>query len=344
MKTVFSERHRLYRPRFDIVNGRVTETASPASNADIVHDAVRRDIGGTVLPPVDHGPEPFLWLHDSAFLEFLRTAWDQWVAAFGSDGEALPLACVQRGMRQQVPDHIEGKLSYYALDIGTPITEGTWPAVYDSAQVALTAADLVSGGEPAAYALARPGGHHAGRDYYGGYCFVSTEGLVIEHLRRRGAARVAYLDIDYHHCNGTQSIFYARPDVLTVSLHCDPRHDYPYFSGFADETGEATGLGYNHNLPLPPGTTWEGYDGAFGHALDVVRDFGPDALVVLLGVDTFEKDAISKFKLDHDAFPRIGERIAGLRRPTVFVKGGGYSEEALDRCVTAALGGFLGAS
>ena len=341
MKTVFSEDHRLYRPRFDLVNGKPAETASPYLNAEIVLEAVKRDLGAGILPPEDHGRAPFLWVHDAAYLDFLETAWEEWVALYGDEGEAIPLASVQRGMHPRVPETIDGKLSYYALDIGTPISGGTWQAVYASGQVALTAAEMVAAGIGPVYALCRPGGHHAGPDYYGGYCFLSTEGLAAAALRRAGAARVTYLDVDYHHCNGTQAIFYEDPAVQVVSLHCDPRFDYPYFSGYAEERGAGAGEGATLNLPLPPGTTWTPYAEALETALASIRRFDPDVLVVLAGVDTFEKDSISKFKLTLDAFPRIGEAIAGLGRPSLFVKGGGYSKEGLDRCVTALLGGYL---
>ena len=341
MKIVFSERHRRYQPRFDIVNGKVAETASPYTNADWVHAAVERDLGGPFLEPVDHGMAPLNALHDPGYVDLLRTAWADWASIHGSEGEAIPLASVQRGMEPRIPICIDGKLSYYALDLGTPITEGTWDAIYESAQVALTAADLVSGGDRAAYALARPGGHHAGRDYYGGYCFLSTEGLAIERLRTLGADRVAYLDVDYRHCNGTQSLFYQRSDFLVVSLHCDPHYDYPYFSGYEDEHGAGAGVGATLNLPMSPGTGWSTYAGALDRAVAAVRSFKADALVVLLGVDTFHDDAISQFALTREAYPRIGERIASLGLPTVFVKGGGYCREALDRCVTDTLLGFL---
>jgi acetoin utilization deacetylase AcuC-like enzyme len=342
VRVVFSERHRLYAPRFDLVNGQVKETASPAKNADIVLAAIERDLKLPIRAPDDFGLDPILRLHDPAYVRFLQTVWDEWVALFGAEGEALPMACVQRGMRQHLPQVIDGKVSYYAQDICTPIGPGTWEAAYASAQVALTAAAEVAGGARSAYGLARPGGHHAGYDYYAGYCFLATESLAIQHLLDNGTKRIAYLDVDYHHCNGTQALFYRRGDVITVSIHCDPDWDYPFFSGFADERGEGPGEGCNLNLPLPWGTTLPAYAEALETGLAAIRGFGADALVVLLGVDTFEQDRISRFKLTHDAYPRIGAAIAGLGLPTVFIKGGGYSEEGLDRCVTALLGGFLG--
>lgn len=341
MRTVYSDRHKAYRPKFDIVNGVVTETASPWRNAEIVLNALRRDLKAEILTPADHGRTPIGWVHDPAYVAFLETAWDEWVRAYGDAGEALPLANVQRGMRQAVPETIEGKLSYYAFDTGTPIGPGTWEAAYWSAQVAVDAARRLAANREPVFALSRPGGHHAGYDYYGGYCFLATESLAIETLCREGVGKIAYLDVDYHHCNGTQAIFYERDDVLTVSIHCDPRHDYPYFSGFADETGTGRGAGCNLNIPLPPGTTWSEFDPALARAQQAIADFGADALVVLAGVDTFEKDSICKFELGLDDFPGIGRAIADLDLPTVFVKGGGYCEEGLDRCVTAMLGGYM---
>lgn len=341
MRTVFSERHRAYRPRFDIVNGIVTETASPWRNADIVLEAMQRDLDCEVFEPRDFGAETFSWVHDPEYIRFLESAWKDWVAEFGDKGEALPLASVQRGMRQSVPETIEGRLSYYALDTGTPIGPGTWEAVYWSGQVILEAVEKFAEDGLITFALSRPGGHHAGYDYYGGYCFLATESLAVEALRRKGFKKVAYLDIDYHHCNGTQAIFYDRDDVLTVSIHCDPRYDYPYFSGFKDETGVGAGVGHTVNFPLQPGTDWAGYEPALEQAMARIAAFQPDALVVLAGVDAFVKDPLCKFRLTVDDFRRMGAAIAKPGYPTLFVKGGGYCETGLDRCVTSLLGGFL---
>ena len=225
----------------------------------------------------------------------------------------------------RIPTSIDGKLSYFALDAGTPITAGTWSAITAAADVALTGVDLVLGGDRHAFALCRPPGHHAAADVYGGYCFFNNAAIAAQSLRDRGAAKVAVLDVDYHHGNGTQAIFYDRPDVVFTSIHGHPEQEYPYFLGYADETGEGSGEGANLNLPLHWGAGWDEYEQALAAACQFVAGHRPDALVVSLGVDTFKDDPISRFRLDHDHYLRIGEAITALDVPTLVVFEGGYA-------------------
>ena len=229
------------------------------------------------------------------------------------------------------------------MDSGTPICAGTWAAAKAGADAAATAAHWLSQGERAAFVATRPPGHHAGPDFMGGYCFLNNAAVAAQALRNAGAARVAILDVDYHHGNGTQAIFYARPDVQFVSLHGDPRTEFPFFLGHADETGEGAGAGFNLNLPLPAGTTADAWFAALATGEQRIRDFRPDALVLSLGLDTFEQDPISKFKLSSDDFRRLGSRVASLGLPTVFVLEGGYAVEALGRNAVNVLDGFEGA-
>jgi acetoin utilization deacetylase AcuC-like enzyme len=217
---------------------------------------------------------------------------------------------------------------------------GTWRAALSAAEVALTAASRLSGGLRAAFALCRPPGHHAARDYYGGYCFMNNAAIAAQSLVDRGAGRVAILDVDYHHGNGTQSIFYQRDDVFFLSLHADPRWDYPYFLGYGDEVGEGPGQGFNANYPMPWGTAWSTYGEALGDAITRIRRYGPDAVVVSLGVDTYKEDPISKFKLEMADYPRIGALIAALGRPTLFVMEGGYAVEEIGINTVNLLKGF----
>jgi len=244
-------------------------------------------------------------------------------------------------MRRIVPTNIDGQLSHYSFDAGTPITAGTWTAITASANVALTGQALVASGDPVAFALCRPPGHHAGSDFYGGYCFLNNAAIAAQAFRDAGAGKVAVLDVDYHHGNGTQEIFYRRGDVLFASIHADPRQEYPFFLGHADETGEGAGGGCTLNLPLPWGSGWRDYRPALDQALAAIRRFGADALVVSLGVDTFEHDPISQFKLVHDDYARMGEMIAGAGLPTLFVMEGGYAVEAIGINVANTLEGFV---
>src|SRR4249919_3910428 len=212
-----------------------------------------------VIAPRDFAIESLHAVHDPAFVAFLRTAYARWQAE-GKGGSMLPSGFPARSLRQDVvPAGINGAMGHYAFDAGTPIVAGTWDAAFAAARCALTAAALVSEGARASYALCRPPGHHAARSVYGGYCYLNNAALAAQALRDAGSARVAILDIDYHHGNGTQDIFWARGDVHFTSIHGSPDTEYPYFLGYADETGIGEGAGCTRNFPLPRGTEWQTY-------------------------------------------------------------------------------------
>ena len=218
----------------------------------------------------------------------------------------------------------------------------TWEALQAGADVACTAAQLLVQGEPSAFALTRPPGHHAAAAAMGGYCYVNNAAVAAQYLADHGCPRVAIIDVDYHHGNGTQQIFEARGDVLFLSIHADPVTEYPYFLGYADERGTGAGEGATHNYPLPFGTTWDGYAEALAAACGVIRAWGPDAIVVSLGVDTYEHDPISEFKLTKGDYPRMGEALASLGRPTMFVMEGGYAVDDIGVNAVSVLTGFEG--
>jgi acetoin utilization deacetylase AcuC-like enzyme len=339
MLTVYSEDHRRQHGRAELTGGALVPCFEKPERADIILDRVRAAGLGDIVAPDRFGVEPILRVHAPDYVDFLRTAWDEWTRV-GRSHDALPLVWLAPGMRRILPDTIDGRLSYYSFDAGTPITEGTWVAVTGAVDVALSAAARVQAGARAVFGLCRPPGHHAGSSFYGGYCFLNNAAVAAQWLRDRGAGRVAVLDVDYHHGNGTQEIFYRRGDVLTVSLHADPRHDFPFFLGHADETGEGDGEGANLNLPLPRGTAWDTYRTALDTALARVRDFAPDVLVVSFGADTFEKDPISKFRLVHDDYVRMGEAIGRLGLPTVVLMEGGYAVAELGINVANFLSGI----
>jgi acetoin utilization deacetylase AcuC-like enzyme len=243
-------------------------------------------------------------------------------------------------MAQRRPRSITGQLGYYAMAGETSISHGTWEAARAAADVALTAAARVKDGARAAFALCRPPGHHAARDMYGGYCFLNNAAVAAQFLRDGGAERVAILDVDFHHGNGTQDIFYDRADVLYVSLHGDPADAFPYFSGYADETGSGAGAGFNLNLPMPPGTEFALWQEALRTALLRIVDFRADALVVSLGVDTFAGDPISFFRLRSEDFLSYGRMIGECALPTMFVLEGGYAVGEIGINVANVLTGF----
>jgi acetoin utilization deacetylase AcuC-like enzyme len=246
-------------------------------------------------------------------------------------------------MQQREPEFIDGKLGYYAMAIETAITSGTWEAAVSSAACATTAQKLVSGGERTAFALCRPPGHHAAADLYGGYCFLNNAAIAAQGFLDDGAGRVAILDVDFHHGNGTQDIFYQRNDVLFISLHGAPEHAFPHFLGYADETGEGDGSGYTVNYPMPPGTGYAVWREALEQSLAQIKQYAPDVLVVSLGVDTFKKDPISFFKLDTDDFTDYGRLIAFAGLPTLFVMEGGYAVAEIGENTVNVLSGFSSA-
>jgi len=341
MITIYSEAHRLQDGKAELCDGELVPCFETPKRADLVLAQVKRLGLGPVLAPDDHGLEPIVKVHAADFVAFLQCAWDDW-RALGRTHDALPLNWVAAGMRRKRPDHIDGQLGYYSFDAGSPITAGTWRAALSSANSALTGAAHIARGERGAFALCRPPGHHAGRAYFGGYCFLNNAAIAAQALRDAGFALVAVIDVDYHHGNGTQDIFYNRGDVFFASLHGDPAQEYPYFLGYADETGEGAGDGANANFPLPWGTGWDRYEESLQAALARFRSFGADALVVSLGVDTFKDDPISRFQLGHDDFLRLGERLASLGLPTLFVMEGGYAVEAIGVNVVNVLKGFEG--
>src|SRR5689334_20064760 len=316
MITIFSEDHRLQDGKAELIDGKLVPCFEMPKRAEIVHARVKEVGLGPIEAPRHFGRAPIVRVHKPDFVAFLESAYDEWKSEHG-DYDALPLNWLAPRMRRKLPERIDGKLGYYSFDAGTPITAGTWRAITSSANVALTGQALVAAGDRVAFALCRPPGHHAGTDFYGGYCFLNNAAIAAQAFRDGGAGKVAVLGVDYHHGNGTQEIFWRRGDVLFASIHADPRQEYPFFLGHADETGEGDGDGTTLNLPLPWGSAWRDYEPALDQALAAIRRFGADALVVSLGVDTFEQDPISQFKLVHDDYLRMGEMIAGAGLPTL---------------------------
>ncbi|AQZ93917.1 histone deacetylase family protein [Halopseudomonas phragmitis] len=339
MQTFYSDDHRLHHGQAELNNGQLMPCFEKPSRADMVLERVRSTGLGPVQAPEDFGLAPIKRVHDSQFVDFLKGAWARW-AALGRSHDMLPLAWPPRRMPARCPEDIDGQLGYYSFDAGVPMNAGSWQAIYSSAQVALSAQARLATGDQAAFALCRPPGHHAGIDYMGGYCYLNNAAIATQALLDGGARKVAILDVDFHHGNGTQDIFYQRPDVLFLSIHGDPRHEYPCFAGYADERGEGAGLGYNYNYPLAAGSDWTRWSQALADALRVIAGYGADALVVSLGVDTYKQDPISSFKLDSPDYLRMGEQIASLGLPSLFVMEGGYAVEEIGINAVNVLSGF----
>jgi acetoin utilization deacetylase AcuC-like enzyme len=339
MITIFSDEQYLHHGRYELIDGRLQPPVERPERAELILARVREVGLGPVVAPEHHGLDPIFRIHDRALVEFLQGAHHAWKSAHG-DGDALPFCWPVQGLRRVEPQAIDGKLGYFSFDAATPIMAGTWTAARASVDTALTGASRLASGQSAVFALCRPPGHHALSDRYGGYCFLNNAAVAAQALRDAGAKRVAILDVDYHHGNGTQSIFYERSDVLVVSLHADPSQEYPYFLGYAGETGSGEGHGFNHNYPMPWGSDWDRYAEALEAGLGRVREYDPDALLVSLGVDAYHRDPISRFALTTDDFHKIGRAIASARLPTLFVMEGGYALDEVGINCVAVLTAF----
>ena len=341
MKTVCSEKHRLHFPAGELAGGQLVRPYECPERWDYVMQALRANDYRENMEPNALDMQTVAQVHTAPYLEFIQTAWSLWQAE-GFEGEAIPTVFPARRMQQREPKYIDGKLGYYAMAVETAITAGTWDAAVSSAACAQTAQKLVAS-DGVAFALCRPPGHHAASDLYGGYCFLNNAAIAAQGFLNDGASRVAILDVDFHHGNGTQDIFYQRDDVLFLSLHGGPDDAFPHFLGYADETGEGSGAGFNKNYPMPPGTPYSVWSEALDDALGVIQSAAVDVLVVSLGVDTFEKDPISFFKLTSEDFIDYGRRIAALNKPTLFVMEGGYAVEEIGVNTVNVLNGFNGA-
>ena len=343
MKTFYNHLHAQHQGKVEMFRGALVPCFEVPARADHVLAELQRRQLGAVLEPQAFDEAALTAIHSPRYLNFLATAWDQWVALdpAHADKDILPSVWPTRTFRTDIePDNFAAKVGLYSYDAGTPFTRGTWVAAREGAHCALSAAQAVLAGDRAAFALSRPPGHHAGADFFGGYCFLNNAALAAQHLRNAGMQKVAVLDVDYHHGNGTQAIFYDRPDVYFASIHGDPRTEYPFYLGHADETGTGAGLGANLNLPLPRGTDYATWAQALETALAGIAQFGADALVVSLGMDTFEGDPISGFKLTTQDYLRLGERLARAGLPTVFVFEGGYAVDAVGVNAVNVLQGF----
>ena len=359
MQIIYTEKHKALTTDEVIIGCRPDETYEVPDRAELILKAVRDAQLGPVLEPADHGLGPILAVHDPDYVSFLRSAYDESAAYFG---EAAPVFAWTFAGRYAVrkPRGFMGRKGYYAFGHGTPILAGTWEAAYWSAQCALTAADLVRNEQQplsaVAYALCRPPGHHAAADLYGGYCYLNNAAIAARSLqqpplpdayehdqrRTRGeATKVAILDVDYHHGNGTQIVFYSDPTVIYGSLHAHPDEEYPYYWGDVGERGQGLGQGTNRNWPLPRGTGEHAYLAAFEEALAFIDEFSPKYLVVSVGFDTVEGDPEGGFRLTSGSLSKLGQRIAALDLPTILIQEGGYLLDSLAESALAFLRPFV---
>jgi acetoin utilization deacetylase AcuC-like enzyme len=331
-------------PRFFLVRGQVRANFEVPARAEALLAACQA-MRLPIEAPVPADASAFAAVHDPAYVAFLRDGFAAWEKLPDRGEEMVANAHpVPEALRQasRQPAHIIGQLGWYTADTACPIGRETWASVAAAASCALEAAEEAAAGR-SAYALTRPPGHHAYPARAGGHCYVNNAALAAERLRARGAARVAILDIDSHHGNGTQGIFWEHGDVLFVSVHADPDGYYPWFVGHADERGGGAGAGANLNLPLALGTGDAGWLDAVRAGTEAIRAFGAEALVVSLGFDASKHEPLNALSVTGDGFARAGAAIGGLRLPTAIVQEGGYAVSELGALLTRFLGGFGGA-
>jgi acetoin utilization deacetylase AcuC-like enzyme len=314
MITVYTDAHKAHNPPYEIYDGKLTPYAESADRAEAIVAALQVNQLGTIMAPRQFAAHHIRAVHQQAYIDFLR----QRSQGLKTDEILYP--------------------SYFMSDTYAPVTANTYAAARAAVNAALTGAQLVLDGEPVVYSLCRPPGHHAGHHAMGGYCYFNNAAIAAQYMSVKG--RVAILDIDFHHGNGTQDAFYDRDDVLYISIHADPRTRYPYSSGFRSERGHSKGRGYTHNFPLAIGTSDMQYLKTLQRALKEVTDFRPDFLVVSAGFDTFVADPIGGFSLSSDIYKDIAEQINMLHLPTLLIQEGGYNVAYLGTLVANFLTGF----
>lgn len=344
MKIFYSEEHRNHFPPFEVFDGgvRVPYFENP-DRMDRILATLKNTDWAEFTEPQDFGLDPILAVHDRDYINFLASCWDDWLAsdpevAASPEAHAFLPATFALRRKARPTSSIRGRGGYYIMDLSACIVAGTYQAALVSANCALSAAHSSFSLHNSSFALCRPPGHHAGKDYAGGYCFINNAAVAANWLSQKG--KVAILDIDYHAGNGTQDIFYERNDVFTVSIHGDPDFEYPHYIGFAEETGTSNGLGFHRNFPLPKDTGDKEYLAALDEALNSIRKFAPKFLILSFGADAFDGDPLGMFKITRDGFNEIGSRIAGLNLPVSIIMEGGYANEALGENTKTLLENF----
>ena len=349
MKAVLTDRHSVHDPTHETYLGVPVPANEGAERAEIIAAALADDGGFELIEPAQHGTQPILAVHDPGLVRFMEEAWPA-VQAQQIDREFLvadtyPVRNMFEGMSEEViaarpePEAIGGRVGWWGLDSSNPIVEGSYEAARSAVDVAMTSVDLVLGGESIVYGLCRPPGHHAARAMAGGYCFFNNAAIAAQAIVDRTGEQVGILDVDVHHGNGTQQIFWRRGDVAYASLHSDPRRLYPFFVGHADEIGEGPGRGANLNLPQPLRADDATYIGDIDRALDWIGSRPGSVIVVSLGFDTYEHDPIGDLALTTEGYAEIGHRVAALGRRLVVLQEGGYYRPALGTNAVAWLKG-----
>lgn len=334
MDIYYTNKHKLHNTDAILVNGKPFDTQEIPQRAEIILNTLQEKQLGSLYEPVDHGLDPILQVHTPDYIHYLQTIYEENARFYQSDEPVLPETFAPRGALYR-PNICIGLAGYYSYGTGSPILQGTWEAAYWSAQCALSAADRVKQGFTS-YALCRPPGHHAGKSWYGGYCYINNAAVAARYM----GEQTAILDIDYHHGNGTQDIFYEDPSIFYCSLHAHPDDDYPFYWGSDTEIGEAEGLGYNRNYPLPQQIEDSSYLRIIEEAVSVIADFRPNYLVISAGFDIVKDDPCGGFNLSTSCLYEIGKLISSLSLPTLIVQEGGYLLSRLGINVITFLNAF----
>ncbi|MBU6329380.1 MAG: histone deacetylase family protein [Acidobacteria bacterium] len=334
MKVVHTPRHRGHDPKVEFESSSMHPAFEHVGRGEAIRAALAADPAFTLVEPDTWGIEPIAAVHDPGLIRFLGSVWSEYQQQHPGTREVMPDVFLRPDLRTGMgptvePASIEARLGWWSYEVTTPITEGTFDAALGAVDTALGATRLVLDGERAAYGLCRPPGHHAGTSLYGGYCFLNNAAVAAQHVVATTGVRVTILDVDYHHGNGTQQIFYERDDVQYVSLHADPVRAYPFITGFAEETGTGRGLGTTTNITLPPAADDTVLLAALDRAVEQVAAFAPELLIISLGLDTSIDDPIADLAVTADGFERCGAMIAELSLPTVVLQEGGYAVASL---------------
>ena len=332
MKVFYSPAHHVHDPESEFTNSGPIPYPECARRADIIAATLAADTTFDITAPAA-APTLLHTIHDADYLQFLA---EIYAGQAPHSAELTPTTFPLRGRGRRPPTG-KAQAGYYSFDT-TPLTPGAWDAARSAADSTLAGAAELLAGAPSVYALCRPPGHHAGRDYFGGYCYLNNAALAAGHLTNRG--RVALLDIDYHHGNGTQDIFYDSDQVLFVSIHADPAYQYPLYWGYADEIGEGRGVNFTRNFPLPAGTSDTAYLETLDHALTLITDFAPRHLIVSAGLDIYRDDPLGDWAITEEGIGKIGEKIAAVALPTLLVQEGGYDLQGLGANVRHLLAAF----
>jgi len=349
MRVVYDPSHVLHDPVTEVQCGVAMPMYEVPARVESIREALLADDAFSFADPAAHGLGPVTAVHHEGLVSFLADAWGLWRAQGGGSSlpsQFMPDTVLHPALREGMgeapePSGAVGRIGYWSWETMTPLVAGSYRAARGAVDVALTAADLLLAGDDAVYGLARPPGHHCPRSAFGGYGLFNYSAAASAYLADR-VGRVAVLDVDYHHGNGTQQIFYQRADVLYVSLHADPDRAFPYFAGWAGERGAGAGEGFTLNLPLPAGCTDERYLAALETALGRIAEHNAAVLVVSLGFDTYALDPIADFALSTDVYHEVGRRVANLGLPTLVLQEGGYFVPQLGANARSWLGGLLG--